>query len=67
MGWIALRRGSAPGELLAESGPACQRRAHENNVGFSERANVPIEPRLSEQWFLRYPKTEEALAVVAIT
>jgi valyl-tRNA synthetase len=25
---------------------------------------VPIEPRLSEQWFLRYPKTKEALAVV---
>lgn len=23
-----------------------------NNVGFSERTNVPIEPRLSEQWFL---------------
>jgi valyl-tRNA synthetase len=25
---------------------------------------VPIEPRISEQWFLRYPKTEEALDVV---
>ena len=37
---------------------------HENNVGFSERSEVPIEPRLSEQWFLRYPKTKEALAVV---
>ena len=33
---------------------------HENNVGFSERADVPIEPRLSEQWFLKYPKTLEA-------
>ena len=33
---------------------------HENNVGFSERADVPIEPRLSEQWFLKYPKTIEA-------
>ena len=37
---------------------------HENNVGFSERADVPIEPRLSEQWFLRYPKTKEARAAV---
>ena len=37
---------------------------HENNVGFSERSDVPIEPRLSQQWFLRYPKTNEALAVV---
>lgn len=24
-----------------------------NNVGFSERTNVPIEPKLSMQWFLR--------------
>ncbi len=37
---------------------------HQNNVGFSERADVPIEPRLSEQWFLRYPKTAEARAAV---
>jgi len=37
---------------------------YENNVGFSDRSEVPIEPRLSEQWFLRYPKTKEALAVV---
>src|SRR6266550_9313291 len=27
-------------------------------------ADVPIDPRISEQWFLRYPKTKEALAVV---
>jgi valyl-tRNA synthetase len=33
---------------------------YQNNVGFSERADVPIEPRLSEQWFLKYPKTQEA-------
>ena len=38
---------------------------HNNNVGFSERADVPIEPRLSEQWFLKYPKVEESKAVVA--
>ena len=37
---------------------------YENNIGFSDRSDVPIEPRLSEQWFLRYPKTKEALAVV---
>ncbi|MEM0966531.1 MAG: valine--tRNA ligase [Verrucomicrobiota bacterium] len=37
---------------------------YENNVGFSERADVPIEPRLSEQWFLKYPKVEEAKAAV---
>ncbi len=51
-------------ELLAERGLLAKETPHENNVGFSERSEVPIEPRLSEQWFLRYPKTEEALAVV---
>jgi valyl-tRNA synthetase len=52
------------GELLAERGLLAKEEPHENNVGFSERAGVPIEPRLSEQWFLRYPKTDEALAAV---
>ena len=51
-------------ELLAERGLLAKEEPYENNVGFSERAGVPIEPRLSEQWFLRYPKTEEALAAV---
>ena len=52
------------GEMLAEAGLLTKEEPHENNVGFSERSEVPIEPRLSEQWFLRYPKTAEALAVV---
>ena len=51
-------------ELLQERGLLAKTEPHENNVGFSERSEVPIEPRLSEQWFLRYPKTAEALAVV---
>ncbi len=38
---------------------------YQNNVGYSERADVPIEPRLSEQWFLKYPSVEEARACVA--
>jgi valyl-tRNA synthetase len=45
-------------QLLAKAEP------YENNVGFSDRSDVPIEPRLSDQWFLRYPKTKEALTVV---
>ena len=52
------------GEVLAEQGLLAKEEPYENTVGFSERAGVPIEPRLSEQWFLRYPKTEEALKVV---
>src|SRR6476660_1090955 len=51
-------------EKLRELGILVKEEPYENNVGFSERADVPIEPRLSEQWFLRYPKTAEALAVV---
>jgi len=51
-------------ELLKEKGLLSKSEPYENNVGFSERSDVPIEPRLSEQWFLCYPKTKEALAVV---
>ncbi|MFN2477074.1 MAG: valine--tRNA ligase [Chthoniobacterales bacterium] len=59
---FAARKRAA--ELLTEQGLLAKEDPHENTVGFSERAGVPIEPRLSEQWFLRYPKTEEALAAV---
>src|SRR5947208_2985333 len=51
-------------ELLKERGLLAKTEPYENNVAFSDRSEVPIEPRISEQWFLRYPKTEEALAVV---
>jgi len=47
-------------ERLRELGLLTKEEPYENNVGFSERADVPVEPRLSEQWFLRYPKTIEA-------
>ena len=49
---------------LTELGLLVKEEPHENNVGFSERADVPIEPRLSEQWFLKYPKTAEAREAV---
>jgi len=51
-------------ELLQAMGALAKTEAYENNVGFSDRSDVPIEPRISEQWFLRYPKTKDALAVV---
>jgi valyl-tRNA synthetase len=51
-------------ELLEARGLLAKAEPHENNIGFSDRSDVPIEPRISEQWFLRYPKTKEALAVV---
>ena len=51
-------------EMLKERGLLLKEEPYENTVGFSERANVPIEPRLSEQWFLKYPNIPEALALV---
>jgi len=51
-------------DKLRELGILVKEEPHENHVGFSERADVPIEPRLSEQWFLKYPKTHEARAAV---
>src|SRR5437763_1836278 len=51
-------------ESLQAMGALAKTEAYENNVGFSDRSDVPIEPRISEQWLLRYPKTKEALAVV---
>ena len=38
---------------LLEAGLMEKVEAYTNNVGFSERTNVPIEPKLSMQWFLR--------------
>ena len=51
-------------ELLRERGLLEKEEPYENTVGFSERANVPIEPRLSEQWFLKYPNIDDALALL---
>ncbi|MES2597151.1 MAG: valine--tRNA ligase [Verrucomicrobiota bacterium] len=52
-------------ELLTELGVMVKEEPHQNNVGYSERAGVPIEPRLSEQWFLKYPSVKESQDVVA--
>jgi valyl-tRNA synthetase len=38
---------------LMEAGLMEKVEAYENKVGFSERTNVPIEPKLSMQWFLK--------------
>jgi len=52
-------------EILTEQGAMIEAKPYENNVGFSQRADVPIEPRLSEQWFLKYPAVPESKACVA--
>jgi valyl-tRNA synthetase len=45
-------------EKLKALGALAKEEPYENKVGFSQRARVPIEPRLSEQWFLKYPSVE---------
>ena len=52
-------------EKLTELGALVKEEPYTNNVGYSERADVPVEPRLSEQWFLKYPSVEKSRAVVA--
>ena len=51
-------------EMLKERGLLLKEEPYENTVGFSERANEAIEPRLSLQWFLKYPNIPEALALL---
>ncbi|MFN7138433.1 MAG: valine--tRNA ligase [Limisphaerales bacterium] len=52
-------------ERLKELEVLVEEKPYENNVGYSQRADVPIEPRLSEQWFLKYPAVPESKACVA--
>ncbi len=59
---FAARKKAA--EILHERGNLIEAKPHENNVGHSQRAGVPIEPRLTQQWWLRYPRVEEAKQVV---
>jgi valyl-tRNA synthetase len=51
-------------EILKASGALAGEEAYPHNIGYSERKDVPIEPRLTWQWWLRYPRIEEAKAVV---
>ncbi|MGA2604084.1 MAG: valine--tRNA ligase [Verrucomicrobiia bacterium] len=43
-------------EQLSEQGLLLKVEDYTHNVGYSQRTNVPIEPYLSEQWFLKYPQ-----------
>ncbi len=54
----------AAAQKLEDMGLLVRVEDYENNVGYSERADVPIEPRLSEQWFLKYPQVPAALDAV---
>ncbi|MDR3117390.1 MAG: valine--tRNA ligase [Puniceicoccales bacterium] len=51
-------------QLLRERGLLLGEEEHLHSVGISERSGVPVEPRLSVQWFLRYPRVREAALAV---
>jgi len=60
--FVARRKAAAK---LEEMGLLIGIDEYENNVGYSERGDVPIEPRISMQWFLRYPEIERSTQAVA--
>jgi valyl-tRNA synthetase len=60
--FVARKKAAAK---LEEMGLLIKIEEYENNVGFSERAHVPVEPRISMQWFLKYPCVREAADAVA--
>ncbi len=59
---VARKKAAA---MLEDMGLLIRVEEYENNVGFSERGHVPIEPRISMQWFLKYPCVSEAAEAVA--
>ncbi|WP_193211994.1 valine--tRNA ligase [Luteolibacter marinus] len=60
--FVARKKAAAK---LEEMGLLIKVEEYDNNVGYSERGGVPIEPRISMQWFLKYPKVQEAADAVA--
>jgi valyl-tRNA synthetase len=60
--FVARRKAAAK---LEEMGLLTRIEEYENNVGYSERGGVPIEPRISMQWFLKYPCVQQAADAVA--
>jgi len=67
-GYAGMDRFDAREKILSdleERGDLERVEEYEHNVGYSERADVVVEPYLSEQWFVRMkPLSERALQVV---
>jgi valyl-tRNA synthetase len=67
-GYAGMDRFDAREKIMAdleERGSLERVEEYEHNVGYSERADVVVEPYLSEQWFVRMkPLAEKALQVV---
>ena len=51
-------------EELTEQGLLLKTEDYVHNVGYSQRSHVPVEPYLSEQWFLKYPAAQPSTRAV---
>ncbi|HEY3915667.1 MAG TPA: valine--tRNA ligase, partial [Verrucomicrobiae bacterium] len=51
-------------EQLENLGLMLKTENYTHRVGYSQRSHVPIEPYLSEQWFLKYPAVAESIKAV---
>ena len=51
-------------EELTGQGLLLKTEDYVHNVGYSQRSHVPIEPYLSEQWFLKYPSVDPSAKAV---
>ena len=51
-------------EELTEQGLLLKVEDYTHNVGYSQRSHVPIEPYLSEQWFMKYPSADASTRAV---
>src|SRR5438876_10577509 len=51
-------------QLLTDQDLVLKTEDYVHNVGYSERSHVPIEPYLSEQWFMKYPSVEASSKAV---
>src|SRR2546428_76030 len=50
-------------DLLEARGALAKTEPYESNDGSSDRTDVPVEPRITEEWFLRCATTTEAIPV----
>ena len=64
MGLDRMEARKAVVEELTEQGFLTKTEDYVHNVGYSERTQVPIEPYLSEQWFMKYPSVEASTKAV---
>ena len=64
MGLDRMEARKAVVEQLSQQNLLLKVEDYVHNVGYSQRSHVPVEPYLSEQWFMRYPAVEASTSAV---